>query len=582
MKKEGPSWGKLPVWLVVLTFSSSLSGQATYSLSNFPAPLQFYARTSGDTATVPISGSIGAGYERLTLVITKDKQGWKSLKTALNYQNGKAGFSFSPSVEAGLFLYGFQLYAVHGNDSLLMAQRDSVVCGDAYVIDGQSNARVASGKETYYSVFARTFGRSTDNFNSDPSTLADTLWSIARPNGPSNVGVWGLYLMRQIIENNKVPVCLINGGVTQSRIKQHMRNTLDPLYYTNTYYGRLYYRVFKARLSNSVKAIFWYQGESDASFGYPLYQTYFSQLHGFWAQDYPAKKKVYLFQINIGCNDNNLSGKFRDWQRNIHQTYSDIQCLATFGAPGFDGCHYSDDGYYWIGQLAYAQVARDFYAGPVLKEFYSPDVIKAYYTTFSKREITVEFGGAAQITLDGTQESIAGDFFLDGVGGRVLRACASGNKVKLLLDSSRKVATLTYLPDSVPQGSVFTGPYIRNSQGFGAFSFYGLPIGAADSAHVDSVCPPESQHCGGQVKLAPNPSDEATVLSFCSDADSDEAFIRLYDLSGREVFSLQRSASLGWNKLDLSTGGLLQGMYVAKVILPQGHAHGTVKLNVVR
>ena len=68
------------------------------------------------------------------------------------------------------------------------------------------------------------------------------LWGNAvcrdRKGGKAQIGYWGLELARRLVENHKMPICIINGAVGGSRIDQHQRNPSRPEDAV-TIYGRL-------------------------------------------------------------------------------------------------------------------------------------------------------------------------------------------------------------------------------------------------------------------------------------------------------------------------------------------------------
>lgn len=140
-----------------------------------------------------------------------------------------------------------------------------LVCGDAYLIDGQSNAEATDvGKEDpkYTSEWIRTFGSPAG----DPANARKPGWGKAvvrsRTGGQFQIGSWGMELARRLVENQKVPVCIINGAVGGMRVDQHQRNPADPTDMT-TIYGRLLWHVRQAKLTHGVRAVFWHQGEND-------------------------------------------------------------------------------------------------------------------------------------------------------------------------------------------------------------------------------------------------------------------------------------------------------------------------------
>ncbi|RVU26492.1 hypothetical protein EOJ36_00405 [Sandaracinomonas limnophila] len=140
--------------------------------------------------------------------------------------------------------YDCKFYAIrNASDSVLMATRTNIVVGDSYIVNGQSNSYAGfEFPDSYKGKFSRSFGRFySDYFNYDKYLESDTLWSLANVKSP--VGQFAGELMRLIIENEKVPVCIINGGSGGSNMDYNLiRNPSNPIDF-NLSSGRLLYRV---------------------------------------------------------------------------------------------------------------------------------------------------------------------------------------------------------------------------------------------------------------------------------------------------------------------------------------------------
>jgi len=133
---------------------------------------------------------------------------------------------------------------------------------------------------------------------------------------PYGVGVWGMELAKLLVEKYKVPVCIINGGSGSSTIKENM---LYPEKISlETSFGRLTYRVDQAGLKNSIRAVFYHQGESDSeTMERSLYYAdNFAVLNSDWLRFYKGLEKIYLFQIHPGCGGG-FQSKIREIQNQI-------------------------------------------------------------------------------------------------------------------------------------------------------------------------------------------------------------------------------------------------------------------------
>ena len=181
--------------------------------------------------------------------------------------SGKPGadgsYSLSAKLKPGLVQYRIEFGSKSGGVETVLHKAANLLCGDAYIIIGQSNAVATDfGKEdpAFRSEWIRTFGTMSGN------AKEFTGWGDAvhrsREGGKLQVGYWGMELGKRIVESHKMPVFLINGAVGGTRVDQHQRNEADPEDLT-TIYGRLLWRLRRAKLTHGVRGIIWHQGEND-------------------------------------------------------------------------------------------------------------------------------------------------------------------------------------------------------------------------------------------------------------------------------------------------------------------------------
>ncbi|MBI3233037.1 MAG: hypothetical protein HYZ42_03185, partial [Bacteroidetes bacterium] len=105
-----------------------------------------------------------------------------------------------------------------------------------------------------------------------------------------------------------------------------------------------------------------------------------------------------------------------------------------------------------------------------------------YYNSFAKSKITLVFDAKASLKWGGDTlgESLKNYFYLDTTFGQVASWTISKNILTLNLSSKSNATNITYLPNLNYNntGVVYQGPYLTNSRGIGAFSFYRVPIEA--------------------------------------------------------------------------------------------------------
>ncbi len=490
-----------------------------------PRNLQFFARDSQDSSVVQFTGNLStAGYDSVFLEVYKNNVLWKRKSSKFVYSAGVAPFSMSQKIHAELSEYNFKLYFKNFSGiNTLIKSADSIACGDAYVISGQSNSHNTNDLATYINEFCRSFGVQTPNGNGDPYNPADTTWGLSKATnymgagwtGPYNVGVWGLYLQKQITDSTGIPTCFINGGRRGATIELNLRNNSNQTD-LNTLYGKLLYRVQKSGLAENIKAIFWYQGEANGDASWMNYAANFQTLYNSWKENYPNFSKVFFFQVRHGCNGNLEGGSLREVQRQLAKTYPSIELVSTMGLPehGVDDCHYGFQGYYELSVNLYRQVAKVFYTISNITDIGPPNIKAAYYTTPAKNEIGLIFNNSAIASwpADTLSQSMKNYFYLDGAFGNVSGGIVAGSILKLQLISPSNATKITYLPSKYNNGTsvIYEGPFIRNSRRIGALSFNNFPISNNPPLTLNLTCIPEGYYNLNLNRL--NIRDTATVF----------------------------------------------------------------------
>ena len=242
-----------------------------------------------------------------------------------------------------------------------IAEVTDLVAGDLYVVTGQSNA--ASGQysgdaNVNQTPFIRSFGVNTEN---GPDTAADTSWHQARGNGaggPGGIGQWPIRMARLLSETHQVPIAIFNGARGGRPIDYFQRDDGDPDN-LSTNYGRLLTRMRAAGIEDRVRAILWYQGESDGG-DFEAHRAGFLELRDDWAEDYPGPERLYVTQLRAGCSGNLI--RTQEVQRLLADEFDEIAVMSTTALDGHDGCHYAyAEGYEELGERYAALLGRDLY-----------------------------------------------------------------------------------------------------------------------------------------------------------------------------------------------------------------------------
>ena len=254
-----------------------------------PTDGQFYARDDKNEGTLHYNGTLTEKADAVILKVFADDKPFTD--TIVTPGDGNA-YDFKVKLKPGLVKYRVELIAKTGAAETVLHKASNLVCGDAYLINGQSNAVATDfGKDdsAFRSDWIRTFG----SMSGSPKPVA--LWGNAVHRGRDaeklQIGYWGMELGRRLVEAHKVPVCFINGAVGGSRIDQHQRNAADPED-TTTIYGRLLWRTRQAKLTHGIRGVLWHQGENDqgadgptGGYGHETYRKLFIDLAAGWKTD---------------------------------------------------------------------------------------------------------------------------------------------------------------------------------------------------------------------------------------------------------------------------------------------------------
>lgn len=412
-----------------------------------PADGQFYARDDKNEGTLHWNGTLAGKADAVFLKVFADD---KPFSNTSQKPGANGSYSFAVKLKPGLIKYRVEFGSRTGDAETVLHKASNLVCGDAYIINGQSNAVATDfGKDdpAFRSDWVRTFG----TMSGSPKGVA--IWGNAthrsRDAEKLQIGYWGMELGRRLVEAHKVPVCFINGAVGGSRIDQHQRNAADHEDVT-TIYGRLLWRVRQAKLTHGIRGILWHQGENDqgadgptGGYGWETYRQYFIDLAAAWKQDFPNVQHYYVFQIwpkSCSMGINGSDNRLREVQRNLPTAFSKLSVMSTLGIDPPGGCHFPAAGYAEFARLICPLVERDHYAKVPTTSITPPNLKRASFAGAKNDEIVLEFDQLVK-----WDNALLGQFYLDGQKGRVASGVAAGNRVTLKLAAASDAKTITYL-----------------------------------------------------------------------------------------------------------------------------------------
>ena len=419
--------------------------EPTPAESELPVDRQFFARNDRNEGTLVLNGRVAEPVPELVLRLYADD---KLVATQKQAPQANGDYRFRQALRAGLVRYRVELTAGAEPGAKLLHKAEDLLCGDAFVITGQSNA-VSTDWSGDKSDATHPWVRSFGSLGGD----ARAGWgqAVRRDGGQWQVGYWGLELGRHLVETHGIPICLINGAVGGTRIDQHLPN---PTHRTDpgTIYGRMLDRVQKARLTHGIRGVLWHQGEADqgadgpsGDYGCENYEPQFLELAAAWSTDFPNLRHCHLFQIwPNACSQggNRFSDRLRDVQRRLPRQFSRVGVMSTLGIDPEGGCHYPAEGYAAIARLIAPLVDRDHYGKRVESAIDAPNLQRAWYASAARDEIWLEFGQPMTFSPETVSQ-----FFVGGEAGQVQGGEAVGTRVRLRLAGPSQAQTLNYIHD---------------------------------------------------------------------------------------------------------------------------------------
>jgi len=419
-----------------------------------PIEGQFYARDDSGQGTMYCKSVLKDKADEVFLRVFADDK-----KYADESKNpGKDGsYCFAIKLKPALVKYRIEFGARTGGIETILHKAGDIVCGDAYLIEGQSNALATDTRDESPRVtdeWVRSYGRAHFFKEGKRENLwCKPVWKAnnkARKEYIAELGWWGMELARGLVESQKVPIFILNAAKGGSRIDQHQRNDDDPED-LDTIYGRMLWRIQQARLTHGIRAVIWHQGESDqgaagpdGGYGWESYHRYFVEMSANWKRDFPNVSRYYTFQIwPNACSMGSGNGDMmREVQRTLPGLYSNMDVIATLGITPPGSCHYPLAGWSKFTEMVQPLIERDFYGLKPIEALTTPNLKQARYVGASKKIIALEFDQAME-----WDDSLVGEFYLDGVKGLVVSGSVSDNVVTLKLQKHSAAHKISYIKE---------------------------------------------------------------------------------------------------------------------------------------
>jgi hypothetical protein len=444
-----------------------------------PVDGQFFARDDKNEGTLYYNGTLASAADMVFLKLYADD---KPVKTESQKPAADKSYALSVRLMPGLIKYKVEFGTKTGSTVTVLQTVTNLVCGDAYLIDGQSNALATDTNEKApadTSDWIRSYAGPAGDPKGAPQNLwCNPVWKIEKGE-KAQLGWWGMDLARRLVEREKMPIFIVNGAVGGTRIDQHQRNEAnhDDL---NTIYGRMLLRVKQAKLTHGIRGILWHQGENNqgsasptGDFDWKSYQDYFLEMSAAWKQDFPNIQHYYIFQI--WPNSCSMGGKtgggdmIREKQRTLPRLFSNMDCMSTLGIKPAGPCHYPLAGWSEFARLMQPLIERDNYGKAPTASITAPNLKQASFAGGSKDTIALEFDQPVV-----WNDSLISEFYLDGANGMVASGSVSGNVVTLKLKEPSIARKITYIKETQwSQDRLLIG-----SNGIAALTFADVDIGS--------------------------------------------------------------------------------------------------------
>lgn len=414
---------------------------------------QFFARDDKNEGTLYYNGQFDGAADSVFVKLYADD---KLIETKSQNLTDDKDYAFALKLKPGLIKYKLEFGSKTGNAETLLQTVNNMVCGDAYLIQGQSNALATDTKEESEPVtheWIYSYGQPTGK----PAVDAANLWCHpvwkARKGEKAELGWWGMELAKRLVDSQKIPICIINGAKGGTRIDEHQRAETNP---TNiaTIYGRTLWRIQQAKLTHGIRGVLWHQGENNQGAASPTgdldwksYQDYFVEMAACWKQDFPNIQHYHIFQIwpnacamsgDSGCGD-----MIREKQRTLPSLYSNMDCMSTLGIKPPGGCHFPLEGWAEFARLIQPLIERDHYGKLPMTSITAPNLKQASFLSKTKDAITLEFDQPVIWT-----DSLVGEFYLDDIKVPVASVAVSGNTLTLKLKEPSQAKKITYLKET--------------------------------------------------------------------------------------------------------------------------------------
>ena len=458
-----------------------------------PEENQFFARDDKNQGTLFCNGTLAAPAGEVFLKLYADD---KLQSTQSQKPKADKSYAFTAKLKSGLIKYKVEFGTKTGGVETVAKAVGNLICGDAYIIEGQSNAEATGPNNgpdedpvSPVGEWIRSYGNQHQGSTKGGwgNAVRTHIWG--KPNyGDHQIGAWGMPLAVGLVAKYSIPVCFINGAVGGTPIFLHQSNPANRFdtsgdFYTNPYkiYGSLLTRVAAAKLTHGIRGVIWHQGENDSGSGAPTgdwnyksYQQYFVDMAAAWKQDFPNIQHYYVFQVwPLPCGMGPKDDQIREAQRTLPQLFSNLRVMSTVGIAGPNAgrgsCHFDLESYAQFAMLMSPLVEVDNYGLVAPEAVTAPNLQRVWFTSDKRDELALDFGQSIR-----WKDEMIKDIYLDESRASIRAGTVVGNILKLQLTHPSTAKSIAYLSgrdwDGKPASLIF------GTNGIAALTFCGVQI----------------------------------------------------------------------------------------------------------
>ncbi len=596
-----PAMGQIDSLITWKTYTVA-DGYITRTMK--PDDFQLYPRDSSDSAVVELAGHI-SGFESIKIVCERTHFGRKSIVYSEWIATVAGNFSTYVKIAAGLHEYNFYYQLPGAVAPKFKKIAGNVVCGDVYVISGQSNADTwdLTGEEInylntnygpgyYVSSPPNLYSQFCRSFDIGLPGEGMPYWSVSAVAhyGYKHVGAWGKIIQFELVKRYKVPVLLINGAVGGTDItNNHLPAPGEYFFNPATYsicppgaepnppvyrlFSRLNTNIYLVGAEKHVKGIFWLQGDSgdyDHVHGY-IYE--FKKMYDLWMKFFPGFK-TFVVQVHSWFEYEEGMRMISEQQRNLPDSIPDLFVMSANGI-GFHRpekgheIHFMAKGYEnlayrvlrLVEKVQYGKTELDVTAPNVIAAARSGSTVRLY---FDQEISTLHSDNLANV-----MEMIKFDTGFNIKSHPVIVK----NKVFFSI-ADTLVSTVSYagfIPAQVVNGISHFDPdfqgYLRNRNDVAALSFHKIKVQHYDTlaSYENFISPdlPLQVKIPVEYKIYPNPFSDSLHV---------EALETIEEISVTNIFGVVvlRDAPLTCHaRFDL--GEFPGGIYFISITTATGH-----------